>query len=76
MKFKKRRRPNHYSSALNAARAEKQRAEAQQESIKCREIGCASPGATDHQKLLLHEQAVSDNSPCATGSQEFGDRGQ
>jgi hypothetical protein len=32
--------------------------------------------ANGNQKLLLHEQAVSDNSPCATGSQEFGDRGQ
>ena len=34
------------------------------------------PRAIDNQKLLLHEQAVSDDGPRTAGSQEFGDRGQ
>jgi hypothetical protein len=35
-----------------------------------------SPGTVDNQKLLLHEEAVSDDGPRPTGSQQFGDRGQ
>ena len=76
MKFKKCRWSNYDRSLLYAARVEKQRPEAEQNSIEHREIGGASPGAIDDQELLLHEQAVSDNGPRATGSQEFGDRGQ
>ena len=75
MKFQKRRRSNNHGSPLNAAWVEKQRPEAEQESIKCRKIGSASPGAIDDQELLLHEEAVSDDGPRTAGSQEFGDRG-
>ena len=42
--------------------------------IECREIGCASLGAVDDLKLLLHEQAVSDNSPGTAKFKKFGDR--
>lgn len=34
------------------------------------------PGAIDNQGLLFREQAVGDDSPCTTGSREFGDRSQ
>ena len=76
MKFRKCRRPNNHGSPLNAAWVEKQRPEAEQESIKCCKIGRASPGAIDDQELLLHEQAVSDNGPRTARSQEFGDGSQ
>ena len=31
------------------------------------------PGAVNNQELLFHQQAVSDNGFCTTGTQEFGD---
>ena len=46
-----------------------------QESIKRREIGCASPGAIDDQALLFHRQAVSDDGLRTARSQDFGDCG-
>ena len=63
MKFQKRRRSNNHGSPLNAAWVEKQRPEAEQESIKRRKIGSASPGAIDNQELLFHEQTVGDDGP-------------
>jgi hypothetical protein len=48
---------------------------AQQESIKCRKIGGASPGAIGNQELLFHEQAVSDDGSYTSWPQKFGDRG-
>jgi len=56
--------------------SEKQRPEAEQNSIEGREIGCAPPGPIDDQQLLLHEEAVGDNRSRSTGTQERGDRGQ
>jgi hypothetical protein len=47
-----------------------------QESIQCRKIGRALPRTMNDQKLLLHEQAVSDNGPRTARSQEFGDGSQ
>gem|GEM_PF-6890521 len=58
------------------ARIEKQRSEAEQKPIKRRKIGRASPRTMNDQKLLLHEQAVSDNGPRTARSQEFGDGSQ
>ena len=58
------------------ARIEKQRPEAEQKPIKRRKIGRASPRTMNDQKLLLHEQAVSDNRPRTARSQEFGDGSQ
>ena len=75
MKFQKRRRSNNHGSPLNAAWVEKQRPEAEQESIKRRKIGSASPGAIDNQELLFHEQTVGDDGPRTAGSQELGDCG-
>jgi len=46
-----------------------------QESIKCQEIGCASPGAIDDQELLFRQQAVSDDGLRSARSQDFGDCG-
>jgi hypothetical protein len=54
---------------------EKQRPEAERESIEYREIGRSPPGAIDNQELLFHEHAVSDDGLRITGSQEFGGRG-
>ncbi len=39
-------------------------------------FGCSSTGAINYQKLLLHEETVSDDGPRATGSEQFSDRGQ
>ena len=39
-------------------------------------LGPGLPFLLDDQELLLHDQAISNNSPCATAPQEFGDRGQ
>ena len=39
-------------------------------------IGRASPRTINDQKLLLQEQAVSDNGPRTARSQEFGDGSQ
>jgi len=55
---------------------EKQRPEAQQKSIQCREIGCAYPGAIDNQELLFHEQAVGDDGLSPTRPQELDGCGQ
>ena len=76
MKFKKRRWPNNHRSPLNMTWVEKQRPEAEQESIQCRKIGRALPLTIDGQKLLLHKQAVSDNGPRTARPQEFGDGSQ
>jgi hypothetical protein len=54
---------------------EKQRPEAEQNSVDGRQIGYAAPTPVDDQELLLHEEAVGHNRSCATGSQELGDRG-
>jgi hypothetical protein len=62
--------------SLDAVWAEKQRPEAEQNSVRDREFGRASPRRVDEQELGLHEKAVRDNRSCATGSQELGDRGQ
>ena len=61
---------------LNAARREKQRAEAKQNSVKTRETGCGSPRQAEDQVLLLHEKAVGDNGSFDTGSQGLGERCQ
>jgi hypothetical protein len=75
VKFQKSRGSNNDGSPLNAAWIKKQRPEAEQQSIKLRKIGSTSPRAIDNQELLLHEEAVSDDGPHTTGSQELGDRG-
>jgi hypothetical protein len=60
-------------SKTTKARVEKQRPEPEQKPSKCCKIGRASPRTMNDQKLLLHEQAVSDNGPRTAGPQEFGD---
>jgi hypothetical protein len=75
VKFQKRRRSNNYGSPPETAWVEKQRPEAEQESVECREIGRSSPGAINDQELLFHEQTVGDDGLHTTGSQEFGNRG-
>ena len=75
MKFQKRRWSNNHGSPQETAWIEKQRPEAEQESIEYRENGRSSPGAIDDQELLFHEQAVSDDGIRTTGPREFGDRG-
>ena len=71
--MQKRRRSNNHGRPVDAEWAEKQRPEAEQKSIKCREIGCAAPGAIDNQELLFHEQAVGDYCcPCTAWTEEFG----
>jgi hypothetical protein len=54
----------------------RQRPEAEQDSVERREIGRATPRPVDDQELLLHEEAVGDNGSCTTGSQELGDSPQ
>jgi hypothetical protein len=63
-------------SSPDSVWAEKQRPEAEQNSVKGREFERASPRPVDEQGLVLHEKALRDNRSCATGSQELGDRGQ
>ena len=75
MEFQQRRRPDNHGSPPEVAWVEKLRSETEQESVKCRKIGCALPGAIDNQELLFYQQAVSDDGLCATGAQEFGNRG-
>ena len=75
MEFQKRRWSNDDGSPLNAPWVKKQRPEAEQQSIKFRKIGSALPRAVDNQELLLHEEAVGEDGPHTTRSQEFGDCG-
>lgn len=48
---------------MNTAQLEKQRPEAEQESIKYQKIGCALPRASNNQVLLFPEKTVSNYSP-------------
>ena len=66
--------PDDDGGSLDTVWRQKQRPEAQQNSVKDREIGCASPRAVDDQELLLHEEAIGDNRSCAAGSQALGER--
>jgi hypothetical protein len=70
--------PNNDGGSLDTTWTEKQRPEAEQDSVERREIGRAAPRPVDDQELLLHEETVGgcDNRSCATGSQELGERGQ
>ncbi len=76
MKSQQRGWPNDDSGSLDATSAEEQRPEAEQDSVERREIGCASSRPVDDQELLLHEEAVGDNSPRAPRPQKSGDRPQ
>jgi hypothetical protein len=55
---------------------EKERPEAEQVSIKCRKIGCASLSAIYDQDLLFHQPAISNDGACAVRSKEFCIYGQ
>jgi hypothetical protein len=65
----------HYN-LLIAVWDEKERSEAEQLSIECRKIGCASPSAIDDQELQFHQPALSDDGACAAGSREFCNYGK
>ena len=76
MEFQQRRWSDNNGSPLDMALIKKQRPETEQESVHYREIGCALSGTIDDQELLFHQQADSDDGLRATGTREFGDRGQ
>jgi hypothetical protein len=76
VKFQQRGWPRDDGFPQDPAWREKQRPEAEQNSVNDREIGCAAPRPVDDQELLLHEEAVGNHRSCATGSQELGDIGE
>jgi hypothetical protein len=69
-------RAEYHGGPLNAVRDEKERPEAEQLSIECRKIGCASPSAIDDQELLFHQPDLGDDGACAARSKEFCNYGK
>ena len=62
MKSQQRRWPHDDGCPRDPAWSEKQRPEAEQDSVERREIGRAMARPVDDQQLVLHKQAVSNDS--------------
>ncbi len=73
MEFQQRRWPDNDGSPPEVAWIEKQRPEAEQQSVNDSQIGRTSTRSINDQELLFHKKAVSDDSLGPARPQEFGE---